>query len=219
MARSVIGPSGRKLRACDHRRCDMDILTRPLLAVLLAVLVACSSSAGASAPAAPAPAQPSSPASAAPASPASSSSAGGGPITSPDEAARLVLALDPHFEEPGPDRWLLLLRGDDDRGRTPGQRGARLGRLSRRLHQSPPLDLLGRARRHDDAPVRDRRAGSLGLPRRRRIDVLDPSPPDGAAETKEPRPRRARLHESCDRGGRSQRGCAPRPGSDEKASG
>ncbi len=45
----------------------MDILTRPLLAVLLAVLVACSSSAG------------------------------GGPITSPDEAAQLVLALDPHF--------------------------------------------------------------------------------------------------------------------------
>jgi len=75
----------------------MDILTRPLLAVLLAVLVACSSSAGASAPAAPASAQPSSPVSAAPASPASSSSAGGGPITSPDEAAQLVLALDPHF--------------------------------------------------------------------------------------------------------------------------
>ena len=75
----------------------MDILTRPPLAVLLAVLVACSSSAGASAPAAPASAQPSSPASAAPASPASSSSAAGGPITSPDEAAQLVLALDPHF--------------------------------------------------------------------------------------------------------------------------
>jgi hypothetical protein len=75
----------------------MNVLTRPLLAVPLAVLVACSSSAGASAPAAPASVQPSTPASLAPASPGSSNSAGGGPITSPDEAAQLVLALDPHF--------------------------------------------------------------------------------------------------------------------------
>jgi hypothetical protein len=75
----------------------MNIQTRHLLAVPLAVLVACSSSAGASAPAAPASLQPSAPASSAPASPASSSSAGGGAITSPDEAAQVVLALDPHF--------------------------------------------------------------------------------------------------------------------------
>jgi hypothetical protein len=74
----------------------MNIPTRLLLAVPLAVLVACSSSAGASAPAAPTSVQPST-ASAAPASPASSSSTGGGPITGPDEAAQLVLALDPHF--------------------------------------------------------------------------------------------------------------------------
>ena len=75
----------------------MNIPTRMLLAVLLPVIVACSSSAGASAPAAPASVQPSTPPSAAPASPASSSSAGDGPVTSPDEAAQLVLALDPHF--------------------------------------------------------------------------------------------------------------------------
>ena len=75
----------------------MNILTRPLLAVSLVVFVACSSSAGASAPTTPASMQPSTAASAAPASPASSSSAGGGAVTSPDEAAQLVLALDPHF--------------------------------------------------------------------------------------------------------------------------
>jgi hypothetical protein len=74
----------------------MNIPTRLLLAVPLAVLVACSSSAGASAPATPGSVQPSTPASAAPASPASSSFTGG-PITNPDEAAQRVLALDPHF--------------------------------------------------------------------------------------------------------------------------
>ena len=67
----------------------MNILTRVLLAVLLAALAACSASAGA--PGA------SAPASAAPASPASSSSAGGGPVANPDEAAQRVITLDPHF--------------------------------------------------------------------------------------------------------------------------
>ena len=75
----------------------MNVPTRLLLAVPLAVLVACSSSAGASVPAAPTSLQPSTSVSAEPASPASSSSTGGGPITSPDEAAQRVLALDPHF--------------------------------------------------------------------------------------------------------------------------
>lgn len=75
----------------------MNILTRPLLAVFLVVLTACSASAGASAPAAPASVQPSASPSVASASPASSSSAGGGPVSSPDEAAQRVVALDPHF--------------------------------------------------------------------------------------------------------------------------
>jgi len=95
VARSKTCRVGWNFWACDHRRCDMKILTRPLLAVLLAVLGACSGAAGASAPgapasAAPAPVQPSS-------APASSSSPGGGPVTSPDEAAQRVIALDPHF--------------------------------------------------------------------------------------------------------------------------
>ena len=77
----------------------MKILNRLLLAVLLAGLAACSASAGAPVPggvvsaapsAAPASVQPSS-------APAASSSTGGGSVTSPDEAAQRVIALDPHF--------------------------------------------------------------------------------------------------------------------------
>jgi hypothetical protein len=78
----------------------MKILTRPLLAVLLAVLAACSASAGAPVPGGAASEAPASeaPASVQPSSaPAASNSSGGGPVTSPDEAAQRVLALDPHF--------------------------------------------------------------------------------------------------------------------------
>ena len=82
----------------------MKIPTRPLLAVLLVVLAGCSASAGAPVPGGAASAAPSpAPASEAPASvqpssaPAASSSTGGGSVTSPDEAAQRVIALDPHF--------------------------------------------------------------------------------------------------------------------------
>jgi hypothetical protein len=77
----------------------MKIPTRPILAVLLAVLAACSASAGAPVPEGPASAAPSAaPSLVRPSSaPASSSSTGGGPVTSQDEAAQRVIALDPHF--------------------------------------------------------------------------------------------------------------------------
>ena len=77
----------------------MKILNRLLLAVVLAGLAACSASAGAPVPGGPASAAPSSaPASVQPSSAtAASSSTDGGPVTSPDEAAQRVIALDPHF--------------------------------------------------------------------------------------------------------------------------
>jgi hypothetical protein len=66
----------------------MKTITRALLATLLVVLAACSSSAGASAPPAPSEGQ---------ASAAASVPATGGVVTTPDEAAQRVLALDPRF--------------------------------------------------------------------------------------------------------------------------
>jgi hypothetical protein len=67
----------------------MTTLTRVLLASLLVVLAACSSSAGASAPPAHTFGEPSSAAQSAPAA--------GGAVTTPDEAAQHVIALDPRF--------------------------------------------------------------------------------------------------------------------------
>ena len=67
----------------------MTTLTRVLLASLLVVLAACSSSAGASAPPAHTFGEPSSAAQSAPAA--------GGAVTTPDEAAQRVIALDPRF--------------------------------------------------------------------------------------------------------------------------
>jgi len=67
----------------------MTTLSRVLLASLLVILAACSSSAGASAPPAPTLGEP---------SPAEQSApAAGGAVTTPDEAAQRVLALDPRF--------------------------------------------------------------------------------------------------------------------------
>jgi hypothetical protein len=66
----------------------MTTLTRALLASLLVVLAACSSSAGAPVPPAPTLGEPSSAAQSAP-------TAGG--VTTPDEAAQRVIALDPRF--------------------------------------------------------------------------------------------------------------------------
>jgi hypothetical protein len=92
-------------------------------------------------------------------------------------------------EEPRSHRCVLFLRGDDDAGRVQGQRRARLGRLPGGLHQPPPLELFGRAGRVDDAPVRDRGAGSVELSSRGRIELLRGGFLTGAA-TEEPRPRR-----------------------------
>jgi hypothetical protein len=67
----------------------MTTLTRAFLTTLLVILAACSSSAGASAPPAPTSAQSS--------AAASSFAAQGGAVSTPDEAAQRVIALDPRF--------------------------------------------------------------------------------------------------------------------------
>ena len=79
----------------------MNNVSRALLAIVLATLVGCSSSAGGSAPHAASSASDSSSASGPLSVPSSAvpaaSPAAGGPVANPDEAAQRVLALDPRF--------------------------------------------------------------------------------------------------------------------------
>jgi hypothetical protein len=75
----------------------MNTLTRPLLAIALAVVAACSASAGASVPPVSPFIQVSPPTSTQPSASAAASAAAGGSVGNPDEAAQRVIALDPRF--------------------------------------------------------------------------------------------------------------------------
>ena len=119
-------------------------------------------------------------------------------------------------EKPRSHWQLLFLRGDDDGGRVQGHHRAGVGRLPGGLHQPPSLELFGCGGRVDDSPLGHRRAGPVELPSRWRIDLLRGDPLPRGRQLRSRAPNGTRLHESCDRGGRSQRGCAPRSRTDER---
>ena len=92
------GLVGGERRACDHRRCDMRHLTRASLAIAVLSLAGCASAASATQPPVPVSVPPVAAPSAAP----SSGPGDDGVVTTPEQAAAIVVALDPRFAGVGP---------------------------------------------------------------------------------------------------------------------